>query len=84
MNKDLEKEIMDYGLSLVVTGNSYIIKGTDITSGEYQTIYTGNLSEIKAFLHGMNYLSSKTERLLEQKYQNKVDWHGGLFLSTVP
>ena len=80
MNKDLEKEIMDYGLSLVVTGNSYIIKGTDITSGEYQTIYTCNLSEIKAFLHGMNYLSSKTERLLEQKYQNKVDWHGGLFL----
>lgn len=80
MNKDLEKEIMDYGLSLVVTGNSYIIKGTDITSGEYQTIYTGNLSEIKAFLHGMNYLYSKTERLLEQKYQNKVDWHGGLFL----
>ncbi len=82
MPKNLEKNVMDYGLSLVMAEDSYIIKGMDIVSGEYQIIYTGNLSEIRAFMHGMNYLSQKVEGLIEnlRRFQNKIDWHEGMIL----
>jgi hypothetical protein len=54
---------MEHGLSLVSTDNQLLVKGIDHKTGDYQILYSGTLSEIEAFIHGVQYMLNKVEKI---------------------